>query len=145
VERGRDGRGTAGRGGDCAAAPGRLGSEGKKKKGKGKGRLTGGAQVSAHAGKKRKRRGGEVGRRGCWLTGRWAVWAERGAGKVFFFFFFFKLHFQTIFLFKFKSNFFKLFLKNFMNFLETTQATKNHASQLMMHKHLLSLSLLNYI
>jgi hypothetical protein len=63
----------------------------------------------------------------------------------FFFFFFFKLLFQTTFLFKFKSNSFKLFLKNFINFLETTQATKNHASQLMMHIHLLSLSLLNYV
>jgi hypothetical protein len=145
VERGREGRGTAGRGGDCAAAPGRLGSERKKKKGKGKGRLTGGAEVSASRGK-RKRRGGEVGRRGCWPTGRWAVWAERGAGDVFFFFLFlFELHFQTIFHFKFKSNFFKLFLNNFIHFLETTQATKNHARQLMMHKHLLSLSLLNYI
>jgi hypothetical protein len=63
-----------------------LGSE-RKKKGKGEGRLTGGAQVSASQGK-RKRRGGEVGRRGCWLTGRWAVWAERGAGEVFFLFLF---------------------------------------------------------
>jgi hypothetical protein len=37
-----------------------LGSEGKKKKGKGKGRLTGGAQVSALAEKKKRerRRGG---------------------------------------------------------------------------------------
>jgi hypothetical protein len=145
VERIREGRGTARCGGDCAAAPGRLGSERKKKKGKGKGRLTGGAQVSASRGK-RKRRGGEVGWRGCWLTGLWAVWAERGADDVFFFFLFlFQLHFQTIFHFKFKSNFFKLFLNNFINFLETTQATKNHARQLMMHKHLLSLSLLNYI
>jgi hypothetical protein len=39
--------------------------------------------------------------------------AERGAGKVFLFFlFFFKLLFKTFFLFKFKSNSFKLFLKN---------------------------------
>jgi hypothetical protein len=57
AERGREGRGTTGRGGDCAAAPGELGSEERKKKGKGKGRLTGGAQVSASRGK-RKRRGG---------------------------------------------------------------------------------------
>jgi hypothetical protein len=40
---------------------------------------------------------------------------------------------------------FKLFPKNFIDFLETSQATKNHASQLMMHIHLLSLSLLDYI
>jgi hypothetical protein len=67
-------------------------------------------------------------------------------GMVFFFFFlFFKLLFKTTFLFKFKSNSFKLFLKNFINFLETTQATKNHANQLMMHNHLLSLYLLNYV
>jgi hypothetical protein len=94
--------------------------------------------------RKRKEREGEVGRRG---TVSWASrpgWAERGAGKVLFFFFF-KLLFQTTFLFKFKSNSFKLFLKDFINFLETTQATENHASQLMMHKHLLSLSLLNYV
>jgi hypothetical protein len=40
---------------------------------------------------------------------------------------------------------FKLFPKNFINFLETSQAIKNHANQLMMHKHLLSLSYLNCI
>jgi hypothetical protein len=54
--------GTAGRGGDCAAAPSQLGSEERMKKGKGKGRLTGGALVSASRGK-RNRRGGEVCRR----------------------------------------------------------------------------------
>jgi hypothetical protein len=76
-----------------------------------------------------------------------AIWAERDPALVFpfFSFSFFKLHFQTKIHFKFKSNLFKLFLKNFINFLETTLATKNHASQLMMHKHLLSLGLLNYI
>jgi hypothetical protein len=46
--------GAAGRDEDRAAAPGRLGSEEKKKKGKGKGRLTSGAQVSALAEKKEK-------------------------------------------------------------------------------------------
>jgi hypothetical protein len=113
AERGREGREAAGRGGDCAAAPGQLGSEGRKKKGKGEGRLTGGAQVSASRGKRKKREeerwaGTGVGRRACW-----AVWAERGAGAVFpFFLFLFQTSFQTIFLFKFKSNFFKLFLKN---------------------------------
>jgi hypothetical protein len=61
------------------------------------------------------------------------------------FFFFFKLIFKTTFLFKFKSKLFQTFPQKFINFLETTQATKNHASQLMMHKHLLSLSLLNYV
>jgi hypothetical protein len=48
--------GAAGRGEDRTAAPGRLGSEEKKKRGKGKGRLTGGAQVSAFAEKKKKER-----------------------------------------------------------------------------------------
>jgi hypothetical protein len=123
----------------CGGGPASRG----KKKGRGEGRLTGGAQASATA-KEKEKREGEVGRRG---TVSWASrpgWAERGAGKVLFFFFF-KLLFETTFLFKFKSNSFKLFLKNFINFLETTQATENHASQLMMHKHLLSLSLLNYV
>jgi hypothetical protein len=41
--------------------------------------------------------------------------------------FLFQTPFKTTFLFKFKSNSFKLFLKDFINFLETTQATKNHA------------------
>jgi hypothetical protein len=101
-----DGRARQGlRGG--AESVGQRGEEEERKGERGKGRLTGGAQGSASR-RKRKRRG-EVGRRGCWLTGRWAVWAERGAGEVFLFFFF-KLHFQTIFLFKFKSNFFSRIL-----------------------------------
>jgi hypothetical protein len=54
AERGKEGRWAAGRGEDRAAAPGRLGSGEKKKKGNGKGRLTGGAQVSASAEKKKK-------------------------------------------------------------------------------------------
>jgi hypothetical protein len=126
---------------------GSVGQRGEEEEKKGEGEADRRGPSISVAVKKRKRRGGEVGRRGCWLTGRWAVWAERGAGEVFFFFFFFfKLHFQTIFLFKFKSNFFSNFFSRiFINFLETTQATKNHASQLMTHKHLLSLSLLNYI
>jgi hypothetical protein len=62
-----------------------------------------------------------------------------------FFLFFFKLLFKTAFLFKFKSKLFQTFSQKFIHFLETTQATKNHASQLMTHNHLLSLSLLNYV
>jgi hypothetical protein len=31
------------------------------------------------------------------------------------------------FSFQIQPNYFKLFLKNFINFLEATQATKNHA------------------
>jgi hypothetical protein len=77
--------------------------------------------------------------------GRWAVWAKRGAGKVFLFFFSFSNFLFKPFFFSNSNQTFQTFLKNFINFLETTQATKNHASQLMMHNHLLSLSLLNYV
>jgi hypothetical protein len=118
AERGREGRGTTGRGGDCAAAPGELGSEERKKKGKGKGRLTGGAQVSASRRKKEK---GEERWAGA-DDGRRAVWAERGAGEVFFFSFSFSNFIFKQFLFIFKSNFFKLFLKNFIKFF------RNHTS-----------------
>jgi hypothetical protein len=144
VERGREGRGTAGRGGDCAAAPGQLGSERKKKKGKGKGRLTGGAQVSALAGKKKKkrRRGGSA---RVLADGPLGPSGLKGGPAMFSFFFLFQTSFSNHFSFQIQIKLFKLFLKNFINFLETTQATKSHASQLMMHKHLLSLSLLNYI
>jgi hypothetical protein len=95
---------------------------------------------------KKRKREREAGRRGMASWASRPGWAERGAGKVlFFFFFFFKLLFKTTFLFKFKSKLFQTFSQKFINFLETTQATKNHASQLMMHNHLLSLSLLNYV
>jgi hypothetical protein len=142
--RGREGREAAGRGEDCAAAPGRSGSE-RKKKGKEGGeadRRGPGVSVAGKKEKEEKKRWAGAGR----LDGPLGRLGWKGSRRSsFFFFFFFKLHFQTIFHLKFKSNLFKLFLKNFINFLETTQATKNHASQLVMHKHLLSLSLLNYI
>jgi hypothetical protein len=110
---------------------------GRRKEG-GEGRLTGGPRLSAAQGKKERERrwagaGGRLGRLG-----------RIGAGAVFLFFLFqtsFSNHVSTQIQFKL----FQTFLKNFMNFLETTQATKNHASQLMMHNHLLSLGLLNYI
>jgi hypothetical protein len=75
------------------------------------------------------------------------AWLGRKVSRAWFpfFLFFFKLLFKTTFLFKFKSKLFQTFSQKFINFLETTQATKNHASQLMMHNHLLSLSLLNYV
>jgi hypothetical protein len=62
------------------------------------------------------------------LVGRQA-WLGRKVRRVCFSFFsfLFQTPFKTTFLFKFKSNSFKLFLKNFINFLETTQATKNRA------------------
>jgi hypothetical protein len=101
-----------------------------------------GAQVSALAEKKKKerRRGGPArgdGRRAVGPSGR-----KGKQGMVLFFSFSFSNFFFKPFSFQIQI---KLFLKNFINFLETTQATKNHASQLMMHKHLLSLSLLNYV
>jgi hypothetical protein len=77
------------------------------------------------------------------LVGRQAWLRRKVRGKLFSFLF--QTPFKTTFLFKFKSNSFKLFLKHFINFLGTTQATKNHASQLMMYNHLLSLCLLNYV
>jgi hypothetical protein len=100
-------------------APGRLGS-GRKKKGKGKGRLTGGTQVSATRGK-RKRREGEVGQRGCWPTGRWA---ERGAGKVFsfFFLFLFQTSFSNHFSFQIQIKLFQTFSQEFYKLF------RNHTS-----------------
>jgi hypothetical protein len=135
---GRARRGSRGGAGSGAAARGR-------RKERAEGRLTRGPWMSAPQGKKKRGRR-EVGWCGS-LDGPLGPSGLKGSRHdfSFFFFFFFKLHFQTIFHFKFKSNLFKLFLQNFINFLETTQATKNHESQLMMHKHLLSLSLLNYI
>jgi hypothetical protein len=117
------------------------------------------SKVKERGGRKGKRR--QVGPRRQWLkekekgVGRggparetgWAAWAER---EPVLFSFFSSFLFQTSFSNHFSSQIqfklFQTFLKNFINlFLETTQATKNHASQLMMHIHLLSLSLLNYI
>jgi hypothetical protein len=94
-----------------AAAPGRPGGGMRKKKGRGGERLTGGVAVSARAKKKKKRerehgpaRGEASGLLGC---------SGRKVRRVrFFFFFFFKLLLKTSFLLKFKSNSFKLFLKN---------------------------------
>jgi hypothetical protein len=71
---------------------------------------------------------------------------RKGVGAGFLFFLFlFQTPFSNQNSFQIQIKPFKLFPKNFINFLETSQATKNHASQLMMHIHLLSLSLLNYI
>jgi hypothetical protein len=99
--------------------------------------------VSAKKRKRERERRAGVG----WLAGPTGLAGPKGEpGKVFFFFlFFFKLLLKPLFLFKFKSKLFQTFSQKFINFLETTQATKNHASQLMMHNHLLSLSLLNYV
>jgi hypothetical protein len=105
----REGGEAAGHGGNHAAA--RLGgaARGRRKEGE-EGRLTGGPRLSAPWGKKKKRGGGEVGWRGRWV----GPLGPKGSrcGFCFFFFSFSKLLFQTIFLFKFKSNSFKLFLNN---------------------------------
>jgi hypothetical protein len=103
--------------------------------------LTGGPRLSA-AQRKKKRGGGRWADAG----GRLGRLGRKGAGLILFFFLFF---FQTSFSNHFSSliqfKLFQTFLKNFIDFLETTQATKNHASQKMMHIHLLSLSLLIYL
>jgi hypothetical protein len=123
----------------------RAGEAGEEEKEGGKERLTSGAQASASA-KEKKKREGEAGRR---EMASWASrpgWAEGSRqGFSFFSFLFFKLLLKPLFLLKFKSKLFQTFSQKFINFLETTQATKNHAIQLMMHNHLLCLSLLNYV
>jgi hypothetical protein len=109
AERGKEGGGAGGRGEDRAAAPGRLGSGEKKKKGKRMGRLTGGAQVSVSAEKnKKKKRDGPLREE---LMGRWAAGPDRRGGFLCFLLFFFKLFLKQSFLFKFKPNCFKLFTK----------------------------------
>jgi hypothetical protein len=95
-------------------------------------------------GKRKRERGRGPARGERWRAA--GLFGPKGEKVRFLFFsFLFQTPFKTTFLFKFKSNSFKLFLKNFINFLETTKATKNHASQLMMHNHLLSLCLLNFV
>jgi hypothetical protein len=95
------------------------------------------------AAEKEKGKGRVVGRRG--KLG-WAAWAERGVwGAFVFFLFLFQTLFSNPFSTQIQIKLLQTFLKNFIGFLETTQATKNHARQLMMHIHLLSLGLLNYL
>jgi hypothetical protein len=93
---------------------------------------------------KRKRKG--EGESGLSREAGWAAWAKKSRGAfVFFLFFFFQTPFPNHFSTLNQIKLFQTFLKNFIDFLETTQATKNHASQMMMHIHLLSLNLLNYL
>jgi hypothetical protein len=144
--RGKEGGEAAGRGGDRAAAPARLDGE-RKKKGKGGGEADRRAPDVSAAGEKEKEKRREVGQRRR-LDGPLGPSGLERSRCCFFFLFFlflFQTSFSNHFSFQIQIKLFKLFLKNFINFLETTQATKIHASQLMMHKHLLSLSLLNYI
>jgi hypothetical protein len=125
-----------------AAAPGRVEQRGGRRKEGGEGE-TDQWDPAVSERERKENGGGGVGWRGEGLMGCWAAGPERSrAGFVFFFFqTSFSNHFST--LIQFKP--FQTFLKNFIDFLETAQATKNHASQLMMHIHLLSLSLLNYL
>jgi hypothetical protein len=106
------------------AAPGRAEQGRGRRKGRGeKGRLTGGAHLSAR-GKQKKKEGGGAGWRGEKTDGP----LGRKGREVSFLFFSCSNSFLTqSFLFKFKPNSFKLFHKNFINFLEVTQATKSYA------------------
>jgi hypothetical protein len=69
----------------------------------------------------------------------------RKGGWVVLFFFLFQTSFSNPFLTQIQIKLLQTFLKYFIGFLETTQAIKNHASQLMMHIHLLFLTLLYYL
>jgi hypothetical protein len=87
--------------------------------------------------KKKKRKGGR------WADARGRLGRKGGRGAFVFFLFLFQTSFSNPFSTQIQIKLLQTFLKNFIDFLETTQATKNHASQKMMHIHLLSLSLLN--
>jgi hypothetical protein len=94
----------------------------KKRKGE-RERPTSGAQASARAKKKKKRERAWAGAGKGWRAA--GPFEPKGEKVRFLLFFLFQTPFKTTFLFEFKSNSFKLFLKNFINFLETTQASKN--------------------
>jgi hypothetical protein len=88
------------------------------------------------SGSRKKKKGS--GRGGPARGVRWAAWATRAEREPALVSFFSNFIFKPN-SFQIQIKPFKLFPKNFIDFLETSQATKNHASQLMMHKHLLSL------
>jgi hypothetical protein len=124
-----------------AAAPGRVEQRGGRRKEGGGGE----ADQWDPAVSERERKengGGGVGWRGGGL-GR--LGRKEPVRFLFFFLFFFQTSFSNHFSSQIQIKLFQTFLKNFIDFLETTQATKNHASQKMMHIHMLSLSLLNYL
>jgi hypothetical protein len=140
TEKGKDGeRAGARRIQRYAAAAGGRGEEERKEGERG---LTGGVRLSAPLRKRKGKGGGAVGRRGSWVGPPGLNRAGRAFG---FFFFFFQTSFSNPFSTQIQIKLLQTFLKYFIDFLETTQATKNHASQLMMHKHLLFLSLLYYL
>jgi hypothetical protein len=97
------------------------------RKGEGRG-MEGGDDRWGHGvsgrGEKEKKKG-EAGRCGRGLGGPWASWARREVRSFFFFFFsLFQTQLNPTFKLKFIQNLFKLFHKNFINFLDLTQATK---------------------
>jgi hypothetical protein len=122
-KKGRRGGGRARRESRGGAARGGVGA--RKKKGRGEGRLTGGPRLSAPRGKKKKGRG-KVGRRGRQAG---PLGPKREPVRVLFFFLFlFQTSFSNQFSSQIQFKLFQTFLKNFIDLLETTQATKNHAS-----------------
>jgi hypothetical protein len=139
----KEGRGKDGARRDPRGCGGRPARQGEEEKEGGRGRLTGGTQVSATAKEKEKERGRGSVRGG--LGGPVGLAGPKGEqGTVSFFSFLFKLLFKTTFLFKFKSNSFKLFSKIY-------KLCRNHTSNQKPCKpiddaqSLLSLCLLNYV
>jgi hypothetical protein len=105
----KEGRGKDGARRDPRGRGGKLARQGKEEKEGGRERLTGGTQVSATAKEKEKERGRGPVRGG--LGGLAGLAGPKGEQGTVSLFFFFKLLFKTTFLFKFKSNSFKLFSK----------------------------------
>jgi hypothetical protein len=127
----------------AAAAAGGAGE----KKGRGeRERLTSGARLSVRAGKRkeREREGGPARGEGWWAAG---PPGPKGWPVLALFFSFSFLFFQTSFsnpFFNSNSNqTFANFSQEFDRRFRNHTSNQNHASQLMMHIHLLSLSLLN--
>jgi hypothetical protein len=118
----REGRKVAGRGGIRVAAPGRLAARwGRRKEGE-RVRLTGGAQVSARAKKRKKRVVAWTGAgKGWWAAGPLGPKGKKGLFFLFFLFFFKLLLKQLFFpnsnqiLSNFSQKFYKLFRNHTSN------------------------------
>jgi hypothetical protein len=108
----------------------------KKKKGKGRGEDDRcGPLVSEKKTKEKERSGaGWCGEKADGPLGQ-----KGGEGSFVFFFSFSNSFSNNLFFSNSNQTLSNLFTKNFINFLVATKATKNHASQMMMHNHLLSL------
>jgi hypothetical protein len=129
------------------ALVGRFGEEGGKGRGRARRDSRGGTgSAGSDVGKKKGRGEGEADRRGpgvgvCeekekeavgwaaagWFGGPAGLAGPKGERVIFLFFLFFQTLFKTNFSFQIQPNPFKLFLKNSINFLEVTQATKSYA------------------